>query len=428
MSEIIEFACDICGQKYRYSEERMGRKTDCRECGAPFELNKHTIAKDEDEDGSDDEETSPWLLIRSAFVGTLLFFIIGGLSYLPFSSPDPQNLMAATPPSGQLNNFPPGFPQSNFPGQGFPNGNPGFNPSGQPNAGMPNAGMPGNNTVWPPPKTKRKVRPGVNNAGDVGNPQPGEGATQNADLGAASQPKDVPDPADGPMADQGKPEKPLEPKPEKGMAAGGAESDDDPGEVPADFKKAPFVSSVSIGKLDGRDDHIVVKGANLSKVKTLIPIYDPFWPLSEEGFSIVSNTRIDTGHVVFAGGYKPVGVLLGSAEGATLAIPANAMRVSKEETIERNDKVAVVVVEKGGTLTTDARALIVVEQGGTLNVKSPFGAYVALKGGTVRSDTPLHRMYLATGAKYEPRIRSGFAPERIPTIRVIRLKSNAPNE
>ncbi|MCC7422353.1 MAG: hypothetical protein IT428_18905 [Planctomycetaceae bacterium] len=429
MSEIIEFACDICGQKYRYSEERMGRKTDCRECGAPFELNKHTIAKDDDEEDSDDEEVSPWILIRSAVVGTLLFFIIGGLSYLPFYAPEPRSLMASTTPPGRLGNPPSGFPQPGLPGHGFPHHNPGFSP-----AGVPNGGMPGNNAVWPPPRTNRNVTAGSNDArGDSGgNPRPDEDATRDTELAAGTGPKTVPQPIDVPRPDATKPDsgKPVEPKPEKTATSDsrGPDMDDDPGEIPAELKKLPYVRSVSIGKLNGRDNHIVVKGANLTKVKQLLPIYDPYWPLSEQQFTAVSNTQIDTQAVTFAGGYKPIGVLLGSAEGLTVAIPEDSVRVNRDESIDSADKAPVIVVERGGSLTSDARAVIVVEQGGTVNVRAPFGFYVALKGATLRTEFPLHKSYMATGAKYESKFRTGFTPERIPTIRVIKLKSGSSNE
>lgn len=434
MSEIIEFACDICGQKYRYSEERMGRKTDCRECGAPFELNKHTIAKDEDEDGSDYEEVSPWILVRSAFVGTLLFFIIGGLCYLPFYTPDARSLMAATTPSGQRGNSPTGFGQPSFPANNFPQHNPSFGPSGMPNAGIPNAGIPnagipGNNSVWPPPRTKRNIKPSSSGpgAGVADNSPMGQNAQMDPELASAAGSKPVPEPTDFPKP---QPERPDEPKPDKTPPADAGKSDknDDPGEAPADFKNAPSVRSVSIGRLDGRDNHIVIKGANLSKVTKLLPIYDPFWPLSEVQFTVTSDQRIDTHRVTFAGGYKPVGVFLSSAEGATLAIPDDAVRVTREENFDRSEKVAVIVIERGGSLTTDARAVIVVEEGGTLNVTSPFGAYVALKGATVKSKFPLHKAHLATGAKYETSLRSGFAPERIAAIRVIKLKAGSSNE
>jgi hypothetical protein len=432
VSEIIEFACDICGQKYRYSEERMGRKTDCRECGAPFELNKHTIAKDEDEDGSDDEEMSPWILIRSAFVGTLLFFIIGGLCYLPFYTPDGRSLMAATTPSGQRGNSPTGFGQPSFPANNFPQHNPSFSPPGFPNAGNPNAGMPGNNSVWPPPRTNHNLRSGAKVPGAADDSIPGRDPAGDTEVAAAIGAKLVPEPSDVPKADapEPEPEKPSKAKPEKPMAADAGEPDtnDDPGDVPNDFKKAPFVRSVSIGKLEGRDNHIVVKGANLSKVTHLHPIYDPFWPLNNVQFTVTSKNRIDTHRVTFAGGYKPIGVVLVSAEGTTIAIPEDSMRVSKDESSEPSDKIPVIVVERGGTLTTSSRTVVVVEPGGTVNISSPFGAYVALKGSTVRSDFPLHKAFMATGAKYEPRIRTGFALERTPVIRVIKLKSESSDE
>jgi len=60
MPEAIKSACDICGQIYHLSEERLGRSTSCKVCGTKFTVEEFVPPKEEEHD-------SPWPWIKGGF-------------------------------------------------------------------------------------------------------------------------------------------------------------------------------------------------------------------------------------------------------------------------------------------------------------------------------------------------------------------------
>lgn len=86
MAELIDVACDICGQKYRRPEEEIGRKAKCRVCGTKFEVSKYT-PPDElfEEEAAALGNPMPWIKGGATFA--LILLLIGGLGSLLFIKP-----------------------------------------------------------------------------------------------------------------------------------------------------------------------------------------------------------------------------------------------------------------------------------------------------------------------------------------------------
>lgn len=420
---MIEFACDICGQKQLYPEDRMGRDVDCRVCGAPYELNKHTIARDEEEETQEDDEVSAWVLVRSTVVGAIILFIVGGLSVLPFYEPDPSSraqaggIVASRLPATPNNGLPPGFPQHQFP-PGFPQHN--LHPPFVPPTGIPN-GVPGvdtkpngppNMATWPPARPNGAVPPanGANQNPGGAKPMPVEVARADAGKGGGNG---LPMPAD------------VGAKNEPEMAADGAPEADPKGEdVPLDFTDYPNVRSVAVGNAAG-GTNIVVKGSKLSKVRRVLPFYIPYWNVRDVEFRVVSDTQIETNHVALAG-VKSVGVVLVSDEGLTITVPERTLRIKQEQTIDiQTGRNNLVVVEAGGKATTQNSAMVVVERGGELTTAHPFGLFVVARGGKIRSNIPPRPLFLAEGAEMDQKSRLPSRVESVAGVRICKVKSLA---
>jgi len=86
MPEAIKSACDICGQIYRLSEERLGRSTSCKVCGTKFTVEEFVPPREEEEE----EHDSPWPWIKGGFTLMLMLAILIALGRLPFVKPEPR--------------------------------------------------------------------------------------------------------------------------------------------------------------------------------------------------------------------------------------------------------------------------------------------------------------------------------------------------
>jgi hypothetical protein len=97
MAELIEVACDICGQKYRWSDERLGSTAACRECGTKFEVEEFVPPPD---DADDEVGDSPLPWIKGALVAALIVAALSGLGSLLFTRPAPDApVLASAAPS-----------------------------------------------------------------------------------------------------------------------------------------------------------------------------------------------------------------------------------------------------------------------------------------------------------------------------------------
>lgn len=83
MGELIDVACDICGQIYRWSDERVGEIAACRECGTKFEVTEYTPPPDPDEAAMDNP--LPW--VKGGIVAAIIVLALFGLGRLLFYRP-----------------------------------------------------------------------------------------------------------------------------------------------------------------------------------------------------------------------------------------------------------------------------------------------------------------------------------------------------
>lgn len=144
MAELIEAACDICGQLYRWSEERLNETAVCRECGTKFEVQRYTPPPDEVE--GDLDNPLPW--IKGACVAAIIIAALGGLgsllTYRPGSRPFPTA------------NTAPGYPAPSYPAPAYPV--PNYPATGQSAVGQSSAGQ--SAPAYPAPGQPAPVIPG----------------------------------------------------------------------------------------------------------------------------------------------------------------------------------------------------------------------------------------------------------------------------
>lgn len=87
MAELIDVACDICGQKYRRSEEDMGKKAKCRICGTKFEIARYVPPDELFEAEQEAALGNPLPWIKGGATFALILLLIGGLGSLLFIKP-----------------------------------------------------------------------------------------------------------------------------------------------------------------------------------------------------------------------------------------------------------------------------------------------------------------------------------------------------
>ncbi|MFO1022780.1 MAG: hypothetical protein U0903_19110 [Planctomycetales bacterium] len=83
MPEMINAACDICGQAYRRTVEELGKKAKCRVCGTTFEI-VQKADPDELFDSEDEHDGNPLPWIKGGATSALILLIIFGLGSLLF--------------------------------------------------------------------------------------------------------------------------------------------------------------------------------------------------------------------------------------------------------------------------------------------------------------------------------------------------------
>lgn len=91
MGELIDVACDICGQIYHWSDERLGEIAACRECGTKFEVMEYIPPPDPDDAAMDNP--LPW--VKGGGVAAVIVLAVFGLGRLLFYRPGGDTTFAA---------------------------------------------------------------------------------------------------------------------------------------------------------------------------------------------------------------------------------------------------------------------------------------------------------------------------------------------
>lgn len=368
MAELIDVACDICGQKYRWGVERVGSATQCRECGTKFEVAEYMPPPEE---GTDDGNPLPW--IKGACVAALVIASVAGLGSLPFIRPSPAVAVAANNRQPNAAGFArPVAPRANGPAQppvapadvearlkalrekmGSPGAlGPAMPGPNLPDVKMPEAGRPGpefSGRGRRGPRMPNLPRPGIPGAAPQF-PLPPTDAPGQAPL------EEVPIAGDGPQD----------------TAKGTARATGVP----------PEISAWRITDDRGRP-HIRLTGRGLKHTTKVQKLFGT--ALFEGKFSVISDTELEL---------KPVGapetrqmmIVVTTPDGVAVALADDVKTVDSRETLDRAaGPPPVCFVKKGGVLTTSFPTVVIVDAGGRANVSGITTVGIVKKGAVLET-------------------------------------------
>ena len=83
MSELIDVACDICGRRYRWPDERLGDSATCRDCNTQFEVTEY-VSPEENTDAADlrwFKGVGEVLLVLAVVIGLSSLLVIRPANY-----------------------------------------------------------------------------------------------------------------------------------------------------------------------------------------------------------------------------------------------------------------------------------------------------------------------------------------------------------
>ncbi len=349
MAELIDVACDICGQKYQWGPERVGSSTQCRECGTKFSVVEYTPPPEEDTNAN-----SPWRWIKGACVALLVVTAVVGLGSLPFVRPAPARAVAADrqPPGA-------GFaqPAARAPGvlQNRPNLQADVDSrlkalrekNGIPVVGQPGNPVPGN----PAPVLPVPVFPGSAPRVPTMPPRHGFGPRGRALRGAP------------PVAEN---------KPEKQPSDGNAiESTVAPTGVP------PVITGWNVAGTGPRKQvHLTGRGLqNTTKVQKLLGL-----ALFDVTFTVVSDTdlQLNSAHLQAPGQSLFV---VTTADGMAVAFSNEIKTIDSPESGELvTGPERIFFVKKGGVLTSQQPSVVLLEEGGRASIGGITAVGIVKKG------------------------------------------------
>ena len=110
MSELIDVACDICGRRYRWPDERLGDSATCRDCNTQFEVTEY-VPPEEDTVAADlrwFKGVGEVLLVLAVVIGLSSLLVIHPANYR-------RNIAQSSSSFGPVNSHPAGSASPHLP-------------------------------------------------------------------------------------------------------------------------------------------------------------------------------------------------------------------------------------------------------------------------------------------------------------------------